>query len=149
GTVTSGTPFNFTVTALDASGNRVTSYRGRVHFTSTQSAPVLPADYTFTGADQRRHPFSATFYHATTSTLTATDPVTPSTTGKVSTSVAAGAATKIIVSGPPASRGAGTAFSVTITLMDAYGNTAVGYRGTIVFSSSDGHALLPADYTFT
>jgi hypothetical protein len=37
---------------------------------------------------------------------------------------------------------------VTVTLTDANGNVATGYRGTIHFTSSDARALLPADYTF-
>ena len=38
---------------------------------------------------------------------------------------------------------------MTITLKDAFGNIATGYVGTVHFTSSDGQALLPADYTFT
>ena len=44
---------------------------------------------------------------------------------------------------------AGSAFSVTLTAKDAYGNTAAGYHGTVHFSSSDSQATLPANYTFT
>ena len=46
---------------------------------------------------------------------------------------------------------AGTAFSVTVTAKDAYGNIATGYTGTVTFSSSDSGSSvsLPADYTFT
>jgi hypothetical protein len=32
---------------------------------------------------------------------------------------------------------------------DAYGNTVTGYTGTVHFTSSDGQAVLPANYTFT
>ena len=32
--------------------------------------------------------------------------------------------------------------------MDAFGNTATGYLGTVHFTSSDGPAVLPANYTF-
>jgi hypothetical protein len=38
---------------------------------------------------------------------------------------------------------------VTLTVYDAYGNVATGYTGTVHFSSSDGKAALPANYTFT
>jgi hypothetical protein len=44
---------------------------------------------------------------------------------------------------------AGTPLSVTVTALDANGNTATGYTGTVTFSSSDGGAALPGDYTFT
>ncbi len=33
--------------------------------------------------------------------------------------------------------------------MDAYGNIATGYTGTLHFTSSDPHAMLPANYMFT
>ena len=41
------------------------------------------------------------------------------------------------------------AFSLTITVQDAYGNVVTGYTGTIRFSSTDSSATLPASYTFT
>ena len=43
------------------------------------------------------------------------------------------------------------AFSVTVTAMDQFGNTATGYTGTVHFTSSDGAVgvILPGDYTFT
>src|SRR5260370_30497233 len=41
---TAGTPFNITVTALDASNNVVASYSATVHFTSTDPQAVLPAN---------------------------------------------------------------------------------------------------------
>jgi hypothetical protein len=49
----------------------------------------------------------------------------------------------------PASVTAGTPFSITLTAQDASNGTVNGYRGTVTFSSSDGQALLPANYTFT
>jgi hypothetical protein len=36
-----------------------------------------------------------------------------------------------------------------VTLLDAYGNVATGYKGTLTFSSSDPSAVLPANYKFT
>ena len=44
--VTAGTAFNFTLTALNASNNVVTGYSGTVHFTSTDGQAVLPANST-------------------------------------------------------------------------------------------------------
>src|SRR5262249_29179152 len=51
----------FTVPAQDPFGNVATGYRGTVHFTSTNKPATLPADYTFTSADNGVHTFSATF----------------------------------------------------------------------------------------
>jgi hypothetical protein len=45
----------------------------------------------------------------------------------------------------------GVLFDVTVTAVDPFGQLAVGYTGTVTFSSSDGHpaVVLPSDYTFT
>lgn len=51
--------------------------------------------------------------------------------------------------GLPAHVTAGAAFHVTVTALDAAGKKAVNYRGVVHLSSSDGHAGLPAAYTFT
>ncbi len=90
GTPTHGTAFNLTVTAKDAYGNTATGYTGKVHFTSSDSAATLPADYTFTtgtGNDNGVHIFSVTLSLAGTFTVTATDTVTATITGTVSVSV--------------------------------------------------------------
>jgi hypothetical protein len=50
-----------------------------------------------------------------------------------------------LVSGKPG----GTKQSITVTAKDATGATATTYRGSVRFSSSDVHAGLPRDYTFT
>ncbi len=50
------------------------------------------------------------------------------------------------LSGLPASTVAGTALSPTVTAVDAFGNPATGFRGTVHF---DGGTSNPADYTFT
>jgi hypothetical protein len=52
------------------------------------------------------------------------------------------------VTGFPSSIVAGTSGNFTVTALDAYGNVATGYRGTVRFSSSDSRAVLPANYTF-
>ena len=49
----------------------------------------------------------------------------------------------------PSSVAAGTAFDLTVTVLDAYDNVVTGYTGTVTFSSSDSAPALPSDYTFT
>ncbi len=51
----------------------------------------------------------------------------------------------------PAHATSGMPFDVTVTALDANGQTAVGYVGTVTFSSSDVDpgVLAPTDYTFT
>ncbi len=57
---TTGTAFDGTVTAVDAYGNTVTDYTGTITFSSTGPDPgiILPADYTFTAADNGVHTFA-------------------------------------------------------------------------------------------
>jgi predicted outer membrane repeat protein len=45
----------------------------------------------------------------------------------------------------------GVPFDMTLTAVDAFGQMAVGYTGSVTFSSSDGDpaVVLPPDYTFT
>jgi outer membrane protein assembly factor BamB len=145
-----GSTHTVTVTALDAYGNVATGYLGKIHFTSSDSKAVLPADYTFTSTDAGTHSFSVTLKSTGTRSLTATDKATSSITGSQSVVVATpGVATYFTVSGFPSPSSAGSSHSVKVTALDAFGNVATGYRGAIHFTSSDSKAVLPADYTFT
>jgi hypothetical protein len=145
-----GVGHTVTVTALDAYGNVATGYRGTIHFTSSDPAAVLPANYTFLAADNGVHAFSGglSLKTAGTRSITATDTLTASITGSQTVTVTPGAATHLSVStaNPYV---AGVGHTVTVTALDAYGNTATGYRGTIHFTSSDPAAVKPANYTFT
>jgi hypothetical protein len=53
------------------------------------------------------------------------------------------------VTGFPTTITAGTAGTFTVMAKDGNNNVAVGYTGTVNFTSSDGAASLPANYTFT
>src|SRR5207244_1628257 len=55
----------------------------------------------------------------------------------------------LLVAGFPASAMSGVAYNFTVTARDPYGNTTPAYTGTVKFTSSDGAAALPANYTFT
>jgi autotransporter-associated beta strand protein len=76
-TAPSSTPvdqgFSLTVTAEDQFGNVATSYRGTVHFFSSDSGPVLPNDYMFGVGDQGIHTFSLTLRSAGSETVTVQD----------------------------------------------------------------------------
>ncbi len=67
-------------------------------------------------------------------------------TGQFKTS---GPATHLALSVFPTATTAGAPLAVTVTLLDRNNNQAFGYTGTVHFTSSDGRAGLPADYTFT
>jgi hypothetical protein len=60
-----------------------------------------------------------------------------------------GPAARLTLGGLADSIPAGTATTDTVTALDAFGNVARGYAGTVHFTSSDTTATLPADYTFT
>src|SRR5439155_5027945 len=109
-----------------------------------------PVNHTITGGDAGVHTFSATLKTAGTQSITATHTVRSSITGTQSGILvnAAGAAS-FAVNGYPTPTTAGVAHNFTATARDAFGNTAVGYVGTVHFTSSDGQAVLPANYTFT
>ena len=143
-----GTLGSFTVTPTDAFGNLVSGYTGTVHFTSTDPAAALPADYTFTAADTYGHSFDATFRTPGIQTITATDTAAPNITGSQAGIEVTGAST-FAVYGFPTPIVAGTAGSFYVLAYDVYGQLVIGYSGTVHFTSTDPAAALPADYTFT
>jgi Phosphoesterase family/FG-GAP-like repeat len=146
---TAGSSFSITITAQDANNNTLTSYLGTIHFTSSDTAAVLPSDYTFTAVDAGVHTFTGVILKtAGSQSITATDTVTSSITGNSSVTVNPAAVSTLVVTGYPSPATAGTSHNFTVIADDAFGNTATGYRGTLTFSSSDGQAVLPANYTF-
>ena len=149
--VSAGAPFNVTVSSNDQQGNPYAGYRGTVHLTSTDAQATLPADHTFTAADNGSFTFTGMKLRTSPGpqTITARDTVTSSITGTSGPiSVTPGAAT-FTVTGYPNPATAGTQGSITVTAKDGSNNTVTGYRGTVHFSSSDPQAGLPMDYTFT
>ena len=147
--IAAGMAGTVTVTARDINGNIATSYTGTVHFSSSDPLAVLPANYTFTAADQGVHTFTITLKKAGSQSITATDTATGSITGsQTGITVTPGAAAKLVLSAPSSVK-SGSKFSLTVTVEDAYGNVVTGFVGTIHFTSSDNTATLPANYTFT
>ena len=147
-----GTTGSVRVTATDAYGNRVHSYLGTIHLTSSDAQAKLPANYTFTVADAGTHVFSGTLTLKTagTQSVTATDTVTATLHGSQTGIVVTPAAlSKLVVSGLGSPRQAGIGGSIRVTATDTYGNRVQSYRGTIHLTSSDAQAKLPANYTFT
>ena len=97
--------------------------------------------------DRRHHRQTVAAGNCYLLTLTGTDNV--GNVASLSTTVMyPGAATTLVLSGTPASVTAGNTGSVTVTAKDAAGNTSRGYIGTVHFTSTDGSAVLPSDYTF-
>lgn len=147
--VTAGVTGSFLITVRDAYGNRANGYTGTIHFSSSDAQAGLPSDYTFTAADQGSHTFSATLKTAGTQSIAAIDALMASLAGsETGILVTPAAAYRLRITGPGSAK-VGSAFGITVTVLDAYGNIATGYTGTVRFKSSDGSALLPRNYTFT
>src|SRR5262249_61643908 len=143
--VTAGVAFSLTltVTGQDAYGNVVPGYTGTVHLTSTDPQAVLPANYTFTAADAGKHTFIVTLKTAGTHSITVADTLNSAITAtQGGITVNAAAASKFLITAPSTIK-AGTSFSLTLTVQDAYGNVVIGYIGTVRFTSSDTAAKLP------
>jgi ELWxxDGT repeat protein len=148
-TPTAGAADSFTITARNADGTTNTSYSGTVAFTSSDGQASLPADYTFTPADAGVHTFSATLKTAGTQSIRVTDTTAGTIGSDPGITVLPAAASTLSVTGFPTLTTAGVAGNFTVTLEDRYGNIASGYTGTVHFTSSDGKATLPGNYTFT
>ncbi|MEO8503276.1 MAG: Ig-like domain-containing protein [Acidobacteriota bacterium] len=147
-TPTAGTAFNVTVTAQDQGNVTYTAYSGTVHFTSTDAQAVLPGDYTFVGGDSGVHVFSVTLKTSGSESITVVDTLNAIITGTANVTVAPGPTTAFTVSGFPSPTSAGVSHTFTVTAKDAFGNTTPAYIGTAHFTSPDGLATLPGDYTF-
>ena len=140
-----GVLHSVTISASDAYGNFTSGYNGLVHFTSSDTAAVLPAD---TALVNGTGTVSVRMMTVGTQTLTATDTTTPAITGRGTISVTAALLGGFDVTGFPSTT-AGAAHTFNLTVRNTIGQVMTGYTGTVVFSSSDVQAGLPASYTFT
>jgi hypothetical protein len=145
--IAAGTASTFTVTAQDDLGRTFTGYRGTVHFTSSDPLAALPADYTFTAADNGRAIFGAALFTVGRQSITATDTSSETLTGTQANILVN--PRSFTVTDFPAQVAAGDEHTFTVTARDFFGNPVPAYLGTVRFTSSDPHAILPGDYTFT
>jgi hypothetical protein len=58
-------------------------------------------------------------------------------------------AAALVLTGLPPSATAGTPTSLTVAAVDKFGQPALGYRGSVTFTSTDALAALPMAYAFT
>ena len=146
-TTTAGGTLGITVAAGDAYDNIVPDYAGTISFSSSDGQAGLPADYTFLPGDAGVHTFAGSVVLETAGgqTVEAGDGFI---TGSAAVVVSPSAASKLTIFGFPSPTTAGANDSFTVAVQDAYGNTAKSFDGTVSFTSSDGHASLPANYTF-
>ncbi len=144
-TATAGSPVIFVVTARDPFGNTATGYDGTINFSSADPRANLPEGVTLTNGVGS---FGAVFAQAGPQTLVAADSANGAVTGSAAISVDPAVAARFVVD-VPASATAGSPISVTITALDAFGNVATSYAGTLTFTTSDPGAVLPGPATLT
>ncbi len=156
-TATAGSAFSATLTAEDAQGNTVTSYSGAqaIGFSGPSNAPsgaapTYPASVTFTNGVGNG---SITLFDAQTTTITANQSGVTGTSGNIT--VKAGANHQIAASAATPQT-AGTAFTVTLTAQDTWGNPTGNLAGNknITFSGpskspGNNSPTFPATATFT
>ncbi len=143
--VTAGTPFSFTVTALDTNNSIVTGYTGTVHFSTTDPIGNLPPDSMLINGMGM---FTATLKTGNflSPVIVASDTVNPSTTGSSAPiGVQAGATSTFAFSATPSTSGSGVPFSFILSAYDQFGNFAASNTAHVHFTSSDAAAILPAD----
>ncbi len=144
---TAGTSYTLTVTALSPSGGTDTSFVGTVDFSSTDPQIAgLPASATFASTNDGTRTFTVTLKTAGTQSISATEASSPAVAGSESNILVHAAAAKSLVVSDSGTPTAGEPSAVTVTAIDAYGNVANGYIGTIALSSSDPAASLPMTY---
>jgi len=145
-----GVPFNFTVRAVDASGNTATTYTGTVHFSSSDGGAVLPGDYTFTGGDAGVASFSATLHgDYTTVTLSVTDVSNGSIHGSAGVTVKDPEHVVWFLTTLPQHPARNAAVAMQVVAQNRDYQQVASYRGTVHFSADDASVDLPSDYTFT
>jgi hypothetical protein len=147
--IEAGTPGSVIVQTTDPYGNTLTDYRGTIHFSSSDTRALLPANYTYTAVDNGSHTFTATLNTPGTQSITATDINTGITGTQSGIVVTPRPAASLVVSGFPSPITAGTTGVFMVMALDDRGNPATGYTGTVFFKSTDPQAVLPPNYTFT
>ncbi|HYV35174.1 MAG TPA: hypothetical protein VE988_05685, partial [Gemmataceae bacterium] len=142
---TAGDAFVFMVTAQNQFGT-ATGYAGTVHFSSSDSQVNLPADVTLNSGQGF---FAAILKTAGNQTLSAVDKINSALTGSTAAIVVQAGAIHHFAVAVPATAATEIPFSFSATALDAFGNLAPNYAGTVHFTSSDGAAALPADSMLT
>jgi hypothetical protein len=150
---TAGTAFSANVTAQDAAGNTVTAFTGSqaVTFSGPSNAPnatppSYPSSVNFSSGVGTA---AVTLYDVQTTSLTGTQGSVNGTSGSIA--VAAGANHQIAASAGSAQT-AGTAFAVTLTAQDSWGNATGNLSGSksVSFSGpSNSPSGLPPVYPAT
>ncbi len=151
-TVTAGSTFGFTVTAVDAEGNVATGFNGSetVALASNPGSSTLGGTLTISAVRG-----VATFSNLTLNLVDSgyTLAVSSSTLSSVSSSaisVMPGAATQLLIATqPPSTVTAGSEFGFTVMAEDSLGNVATGFTGseTVALAGNPGTSTLGGTLT--
>ena len=133
-----------TLSVRDAYNNLVTNYAGTVSFSANDPNASLPTDYTFGPADGGSHTFTGLVLRRAGSIRLSVQSGFLGAQATVAVGAASPAAVQIAA---PASGVAGQPVVMRLNVVDAFGNIAPNYAGTLRFSSSDASAFLPSDAT--
>jgi hypothetical protein len=150
--VSAGTPFTITVTALDDFGQPATGYTGAVHFVASNGAM---ATYTFTAADMGTHAFTnLVLRRAQTLTVTGTDASNDSVTGNTTFTITPAAADHLVFLQQPTNTAAGQTIGppVLVAVVDAFGNVETGDNSdtvTLSVGANPGGGTLSGTLTLT
>lgn len=141
-----GVPFQFTVLALDVNNFTDINYRGKVSFTSTDTAAVLPPQSIL--ANLGAGLFSATLKTLGNQTITAIlYPFYSSPTSTVTTG--GGSFINSFSVASPSTYTAGVGFPFTVTALDQNHNPFTAYSGTVDTTSTDTAATLQGPHTLS
>jgi hypothetical protein len=144
-TASSGTEFDIEMLAESTpAGTTLFRYNGTVHFSSSDPAAVLPADYTFTFADQGHHHFMATLKTSGPQTITAVDANIKNSSTTISVNVNAPNVSQFSLV-PPGVATTGTPVNVVVRALDPSFVLQTNYTGKVHFTSSDPGVVLPPD----
>jgi FG-GAP-like repeat len=150
--VSAGETIQLKVSAIDIFGNSTSNYVGTIGLNSTDTAASIPASYSFSAADGGEHVFSVYLATATVNgqvwSFNVVDSANSASQATITNFEVVNSAAAIFKVTLPANIVAGQAFTSKITAVDAFGNTAKNYFGTVHFATSSANANLPADYTF-
>ena len=141
-----GQAFGLAVSAWDAFNNIATGYLGTIVFGSTDVNATLPPSLVLTGGMTTLNA-AVKLTTAGNQNLTVAD-IAAALTGSQKTIVVAAAAPSRLLLTAPGSVIAGAISTISVGVVDAFGNVAASYRGTVVFTSSDPNGMVPMNYVF-
>jgi hypothetical protein len=120
------------------------SYTGTVRFTSSDSAAVTPANYTFVAADNGTRTLSVTLKTAGSQTVTATDAVIASITGTHTLAVSGAAIDHLVLAPASASIASGGSQAYTARAQDLFNNDLGDVTAAATFAlTPDGSCAAP------